>query len=186
MYVLADIIFHQFAALRDLVPAKGQPTVFLDVGWSGHQEGRVYIQLLRDSPQLHDFLLLCSGELGSTLQQTNVIEVLSESDEKKTMSGKVLLRNNFIFGPPDHGSLHRFKEGCLTAKLERNNFSRFFRTGMRCSFHFKLYIKGDHTGRDKKIGKITKGLHYLQQVVTENCTSGVSIKDCGLIVPNTK
>ncbi|ROT78664.1 putative tripartite motif-containing 13-like [Penaeus vannamei] len=186
----ASAVTVPFRILRSLLPEGNPPSVFLDLSWPGCETARIYVRLLRDSPRGSQFFLLCSGECGPTLKDAT-FQPPSPGESEATLSGRVPLRKPVLGNlreevqPAARGESRRQAEkGLVVGSYTANTFFHFFRSGRRCTFHFRLHAggaQGDAGGA--AIGTVTKGMNHLKFAVAHSRVSSVKVKDTGFIAP---
>ncbi|XP_045607115.1 uncharacterized protein [Procambarus clarkii] len=151
--------------------------VFLDFGWAGSVKGRVTIRLFPDIPLSKQFLLLCTGLLGPTYINTNLLLVGRKGHPGEWIEGGDYERNNGEGGasllPEIWGeSRQSSKAGDVWARWLDHRSAQFAITTR------------DRPDRWTRVfGEIVSGLKVVRAAAKHVDITKVSVVDCGVVLP---
>lgn len=167
-------------ALRHFPPT----IVFLDLGWPGMQSQRLHIRLNKDTPLTRRFMFLCLGLLGPSYCNTKFTQgenisnyvVLWGGD----ITGQTATEDSAIPSVRAEQSDHCFfiDSGRVLVSTDLSDPLKSAQFGIAIrSSTLKLALAHYYT-----LGRIESGLEVVEEAVSSNKVSEMTVIDCGLVI----
>ncbi|ROT72612.1 uncharacterized protein [Penaeus vannamei] len=170
-----------YSSVRSLVPTEAT-TAFLDLGWQGQTQGRVYVRMFGDTRRGQQFLLLCSGEKGPCYRLTRFFdadrigergEIIRGGDyEHNDGTGGAAIMDGLLSG----GVYHREAVAGLVVGAHASQAERLGVFGI-------ILTEWPGNKTDTGFGLVTSGLGTLKSAARHKPVTDVTIENCGLVIP---
>lgn len=167
--------------MRELVPEES-PSAFLDLGWGGKTQGRVYLRMLGSTPRAQQFLFLCSGEKGPSYFQTRFFQADRVGELGEIIRGGDYEHNDGTGGAP-------LVEGLTNGGAYLREAQEGLLVGAHAGQTERLAVFGiilsPWPGRqtDTAFGIVTSGLGTLRSAARHCPISDVVVENCGVVIP---
>lgn len=158
--------------------------VFLDLAWPGMQSQRLHIRLNKDTALTRRFISLCLGLLGPSYCNTKFTQGENISNYVIIWGGDITdqtaTKDSVI--PPvqaeqsDHCFFIDSGRVLVSTDLSDPLKSSQFGIAIRSST-LKLALAHYHT-----LGRIESGLEVVEEAVTSNKVSDMTVVDCGIVI----
>ncbi|XP_042888319.1 neurofilament medium polypeptide-like [Penaeus japonicus] len=168
------------SVLNALIPTKS-PTIFLDIEYEQRMLGRVYITLFGHLRRANNFLLLCTGETGSSLKSSKFFEVCNPEAPGERLKGGDYEFNN---GRGGEALIEDLEFGGDYAQPMEAGMITAGGSGHRCfDSQFLICTEGDpNRSFACPFGVVTSGLSYLKEAVWLVVTKEIWIEECGVLL----
>ncbi|XP_045122255.1 uncharacterized protein LOC123510871 isoform X3 [Portunus trituberculatus] len=170
-----------FSSVRSLV-ARECALAFLELGWEGHSQGRVYLTMMGDSARARQFLQLCSGEAGPCYRGTCMFEAERVGGEGEIIRGGDYENNDGTGGAA-------LVEGVATGGEHLHEAVSGLLVGAHSNQRHRLAVFGvilspwSNHKTDTAFGAVTSGLATLRAAARHRPVTEVLVLDCGLMFP---
>ncbi|XP_071522285.1 uncharacterized protein [Panulirus ornatus] len=171
-----------YSSVRSMA-SQESPSAFLDLGWDGHTQGRVYVRMFGDTPRGQQFLLLCSGEKGPSYCKTQFFDADRIGEKGEIIRGGDYDNNDGTGGAA-------VVEGVTSGECQ---YQREAVAGMVVGAHARqverlgvfgiILTAWPNNKTDTGFGVVTSGLGTLRSAARHKPISEVVVENCGLVIP---
>ena len=166
-----------FVQMKQLVPAAPPCLVFLDLAWPGSAPCRVLIRLDRDTTLGRQFILMCTGQRGTSYINTNLFRVWDDGRGRwRGVIGGDYQHNNGKGGAAllNLGSC-QYMSLCHAGDV-------FWRSsGPSKGTQFHIITKASVSSNHHIFGKVVDGLEVVAAASNHRPITEAIVVDCGVV-----